>query len=99
VSAHPPDAGRAQKPSSARLTQPNANRPQTTAATDARVLIAFADDMTAPSVTDEKHSVRRCQLKDGESFTAEKNQTLWRSRNMKRALKCSLPAKTRNRAA
>jgi hypothetical protein len=40
--------------------------------------------MTAPSVTDEKHSVRRCQLKDGESFTAEKNQTLWRSRNMKR---------------
>jgi hypothetical protein len=53
------------------------------------------DNMTAPSVSDEKHSVGRCQLKDGEIFAAEKIQTLWRSRNMTHVL----PAKTRNRAA
>jgi hypothetical protein len=96
--AHLRNAGRAQKPSNARLTQLNANRPQATAATDARVVIALAapaDDMTAPSVSDEKHSVGRCQLKDGEIFAAEKNQTMWRSGNMRLVL----PAKTRNRAA
>jgi hypothetical protein len=35
-----------QKPSSARLTQPNANIEQTIAAADAKVAIAFTDLMT-----------------------------------------------------
>ena len=38
--------GCAQKPSSARPTQLNANRQQTAAATEARVVIVLADDMT-----------------------------------------------------
>jgi hypothetical protein len=58
-------------------------------------LAAPADDMTAPSVSDEKHSVGRCQLKDGEIFATEKNQAMWRYGNMRLVL----PAKTRNRAA
>jgi len=39
-------SGRAQKPSSARPIQLKANRQQPNAATDAKVAIVFADDMT-----------------------------------------------------
>jgi hypothetical protein len=44
----PPDNRAAQKPSSARLTQLKANRPQAAAATEARVAIAFVKGMTEP---------------------------------------------------
>ena len=40
------NSGRTQKPSSARLTQLNANREQTIAAADAKLAIVFADRMT-----------------------------------------------------
>jgi hypothetical protein len=60
-------SGRAQKPSSARPIQLKANRQQPNAATDARVAIVFADDMTRTLCGPPMHSVEGLVLKNGKN--------------------------------
>ena len=85
----------AQKPSRARPTQLNANRPQAAAATEASVAIVFLTGMTATFSKRRSHSVQRRLLNDGEKTPVPKNQALWRCCNMNLVL----PGKIRNRTA
>jgi len=64
---HGSSSGHTQKPSSARPTQLNANIEQTTAATDAKVAIVFADRITKTFCGKQSNSVHRLVLNDGEN--------------------------------
>src|ERR1700690_2488018 len=68
-SAAPPGihakSGRAQKPSSARPIQLNANRQKTAAVTDAKVVIVLADSMTKTLCWLPGHPAQRLVLKHG----------------------------------
>jgi hypothetical protein len=86
-------SGRAQKPSSARPTQPNANRQQTTAATDAVAAIILADNMTEPFLGPQQTLSNDLCSKMAGIRQDEKTRRLWRCCNITQCL----PAKTRNR--
>jgi hypothetical protein len=69
--------GVAQKPSSARLTQLKANKPQAPTATEAKVVINLVTGMTHLYSKQRMHCVLRCQRKDGEKMLAPNNRPLW----------------------
>jgi hypothetical protein len=72
-----------QKPSSAKPTQLNANKPQAAAATEANVAIVFVSGMMENLCTLLLHSDWRSQPKDGGKMFARNNRALWRPRNIR----------------
>ena len=73
--AHRDSPGHNQKPSSARPTQLSANIEETSAATEAKVAIVFADRMIRILCRKQSNSVQRSVLHKGENSPRQINQT------------------------
>src|SRR5271169_2213506 len=67
-------SGRAQKPSSARPTQLNANSEKATTATEAKAAIVFTDGMTRTLWKQPSNSIQQLVLENGEKLPGTKKE-------------------------